>query len=72
MVSKETTSKEWWKIARSQLGMGKYKSIDSLIVDNVLISEDTSMCNAFNDFFINEASQLYGSTTVVMATHGLH
>ena len=56
MVSKETTSKEWWKIARSQLGMGKYKSIDSLIVDNVLISEDTSMCNAFNDFFINEAS----------------
>ena len=56
MLDNETSSKEWWRIARSQMGLGKAKSIDSLSKGNDLIVDDKMMCDLFNKYFVEEAS----------------
>ena len=38
------------------MGIGKHKSIDSLIIGDDLIIDDKLMCTAFNEYFVNEAS----------------
>ena len=56
MCNQETSSKEWWRIARSQMGIGKHKYIDSLLIGDDLIIDDELMGTAFNEYFVNEAS----------------
>ena len=57
MMNSETSSKQWWKIARGQLGVGKNR-VDALLANNVLVLDDTDKCNSFNRYFINEATLL--------------
>ena len=56
MMSKETSKKEWWKIARSQMGPMKTKSIDSILNGDILVSNDEEMSNVLNNYFIKEAT----------------
>ena len=58
MMNSETSSKQWWKIARGQLGVGKNRGVDALLDNNVLIMDDTDECNLFNRYFIKEATLL--------------
>ena len=40
-MDKETSSKQWWKITRGQMGTGKTSGVDALIDNNILIVDDT-------------------------------
>ena len=58
MMNSESSSKQWWKIARGQLGVGKNRGVDALLDNNVLVLDDTDKCNLFNRYFLNEATLL--------------
>ena len=56
MLDPSTTSKEWWKIARSQLGVDKIKNVPPLIINDKIIINDIKKCECFNEYFVKECS----------------
>ena len=51
MMNSETSSKQRWKIARGQLGVGKNRGVDALLDNNVLVLDDIDKCNLFQQIF---------------------
>ena len=63
-ASKATDPKAGWKLINSLTGRGnKYSSVNDILVNDRIVSDDKDISESFNDFFVNIGPTLAAEST---------